>query len=153
MGKTYCVFLSFRGKDIRNTFVGHLYGALTREGLETFRDDVKLQRGKEISSKLLKAIRNSKMSIVVLSKDYASSSWCLNELLEILECKRTKGHVVLPIFYDVNPSVVRDQTGSFAKAFKSHKRRYDASKVDKWREALVEVAKISAYNLKNDTNG
>jgi len=123
---TYDVFLSFRGEDIRKTFTGHLYAALVQAGIHTFLDDVELPRGEEISEQLLKAIRESKISIVVFSKGYASSRWCLNELVEILKCKRKKtGQIVLPIFYDIDPSDVRKQTGSFAEAFDKHEERFE----------------------------
>jgi hypothetical protein len=98
------VFLSFRGKDTRKTFTDHLYTALVHAGIHTFRDDDELPRGNHISNELLKAIQGSRVSIVVFSKGYASSSWCLDELVEILHCKNTIGQTFLPIFYDVNPS-------------------------------------------------
>ncbi|KAG7945482.1 hypothetical protein I3843_15G154200 [Carya illinoinensis] len=74
------VLLSFRGEDTRNTFVAHLYDALARKGIHTFLDEDGLRRGTEISPTLLKAIESSRISIIILSKNYASSTWCLNEL-------------------------------------------------------------------------
>ena len=56
--KKFDVFLSFRGKDTRFRFISHLYDALCLRGIHTFIDD-KLQRGEEISTKLLKNIENS----------------------------------------------------------------------------------------------
>lgn len=113
----YDVFISFRGEDTRSNFTSHLYAALCRAKIETF-IDYQLRRGDEVSPALLKAIEDSNISIVILSKDYASSSWCLDELLKILECKDTTdmGQIVLPVFYHVNPSDVRKQTGSFGEA-------------------------------------
>ncbi|KAI5345116.1 hypothetical protein L3X38_012993 [Prunus dulcis] len=55
-------------------------------------------------------------------RDYASSKWCLDDLVLILERKRISGHVVLPVFYDVDPSEVRKQTGSLEKAFAGHQK-------------------------------
>ena len=52
----YDVFISFRGEDTRNNFMDHLYNALIVKGINTFRDDEKLERGKPISLELLKAI-------------------------------------------------------------------------------------------------
>ena len=52
----YEVFLSFRGVDTRRGFTDHLYAALQRKGILTFRDDEELERGKSISPELLKAI-------------------------------------------------------------------------------------------------
>ncbi|KAB1213572.1 TMV resistance protein N [Morella rubra] len=141
------VFLSFRGEDTRKNFTDHLYTALVQAGIHTFRDDDELPRGKDISTELLKAIRESRISIVVFSKDYASSRWCLDELVEILHCKNTMGHTLLPVFYDVNPSDVRKQTGILAEAFARHEeRRFQAEKerVQKWRELLRKLQTIPA---------
>ncbi|WRX20007.1 Toll/interleukin-1 receptor homology (TIR) domain - like 4 [Theobroma cacao] len=129
------VFLSFRGEDTRNNFLAFLYQALQRKGIGTYIDSKELPRGEEISSALLKAIQESTISVIVFSKNYASSSWCLEELSKIMEFKDTKGLLVVPIFYHVDPSDVRKQTGSFQQAFAEHeKSRID--KVQKWRHAL-----------------
>ena len=90
----YDVFLSFRGEDTRNSFTGHLYKALDRKGIDTFMDNEKLRAGEEISPTLVTAIQRSRCSIIVLSENYASSKWCLEELVEVLECKRTKNRRV-----------------------------------------------------------
>jgi hypothetical protein len=63
----YDAFLSFRGEDTRKTFTAHLYEALCRNGINTFMDD-KLRSGDEISVALVKAIEDSEISIIVLSK-------------------------------------------------------------------------------------
>ncbi|XP_034918664.2 TMV resistance protein N-like [Populus alba] len=150
----YDVFLSFRGEDTRKTFTDHLYTALVQAGIHTFRDDDELPRGEEISHHLLRAIQESKMSIVVFSKGYASSRWCLNELVEILKCKNRKtGQIVLPIFYDIDPSYVRKQNGSFAEAFVKHKECFEEKLVKEWRKALEEAGNLSGWNLNDMANG
>uniref|UniRef100_A0A2N9FSR3 TIR domain-containing protein n=1 Tax=Fagus sylvatica TaxID=28930 RepID=A0A2N9FSR3_FAGSY len=154
-GWNHDVFLSFRGEDTRKNFTDHLYTALVQAGIHTFRDDDELARGKEISTELLKAIQESRISIVVFSKGYASSRWCLDELVHIMHCKKTIGHTVLPIFYDVNPSDVRKQNGTFAGAFTRHEERFTAEmeKVQKWRAALTEAANLSGWDLQSLANG
>jgi len=144
----YDVFLSFRGMDTRNNFTDHLYAALQRSGIFTFRDNERLERGKSISPELLKAIEESRISIVIVSKNYASSTWCLDELAKIIQCKKVMGMTVLPIFYDVNPSDVRKQMGTFAQAFAEHEERLkeNTEKVKTWREALSEVANLSGWH-------
>ncbi|CAJ1978760.1 unnamed protein product [Sphenostylis stenocarpa] len=117
MIKKYDVFLSFRGTDTRNNFTGHLVGALQREGIHTFKDDTKLKKGERIEGNLMQAIEGSQIFVVVLSKNSASSTWCVRELEKILDCVRVSGKHILPIFYDVNPSVVRRQTEDYEKAF------------------------------------
>ncbi|VVA33496.1 Hypothetical predicted protein, partial [Prunus dulcis] len=113
-------------------------------------DDPKLERGTTISSELFKAIQESRLAIVVLSPNYASSSWCLDELTKILQCMKSNG-TVLPVFYNVDPSDVRKQSGSFADAFAEHEKRFreDIDKVKRWRAALTEVANLSGFDSKN----
>ena len=154
-GWNHDVFLSFRGEDTRKNFTDHLYTALVQAGIHTFRDDDELARGKEISTELLKAIQESRISIVVFSKGYASSRWCLDELVHIMHRKKTTGHTVLPIFYDVNPSNVRKQNGTFAGAFTRHEERFTAEmeRVQKWRAALTEAANLSGWDLQSLANG
>ena len=76
-------------------------------GIFTFRDKERLERGKSISPELSKAIEESRISIVILSKNYASSTWYLDELAKIIQCMKVMGMTVLPIFYNVDPSDVR----------------------------------------------
>ena len=147
----YAVFLSFRGEDTRNNFTSHLYKALDQKGIETFMDDKKLRTGEEISPILVGAIQRSRCSIIVLSENYASSKWCLEELVEILECKRTKNQRVVPIFYNVDPSHVRNQIGSFGEALSKHEEnlKIKGEKLRKWREALTQVANLSGLHSLN----
>ncbi|KAG5514365.1 hypothetical protein RHGRI_035691 [Rhododendron griersonianum] len=152
----YDVFLSFSGVDTRNNFTSHLLAALERHGFHTFRDDKKLNRGEYIGYELLKAIEESRISLVILSKNYASSSWCLDELVKIMECRKTLQQIVLPIFYNVEPSNVRAQKGSLAEAFAKHEERLkegSGGRVEKWREALTEVANLSGWDLPKVANG
>ncbi|KAL3360027.1 hypothetical protein AABB24_016503, partial [Solanum stoloniferum] len=151
---SYDVFLSFRGEDTRKNFTGHLYFRLCQVGVNTFIDDEELRKGDVISNKLDKAIEQSRIAIVVFSKNYASSSWCLDELVKILDCKERLNQVVLPIFYDVDPSQVRRQTGSFDKALKKHKERLvGAERMEKWKAALTEAADLSGWDLRNVADG
>ncbi|WRX19591.1 Toll/interleukin-1 receptor homology (TIR) domain - like 2, partial [Theobroma cacao] len=80
-------------------------------GIHTYRDDNEIERGEKIRDEIERAIYESKASIIVFSKNYASSTWCLNELVKIMEHRKFSKHIVLPIFYDVNPSQVKKQTG------------------------------------------
>ncbi|XP_033508102.1 disease resistance protein Roq1-like isoform X2 [Nicotiana tomentosiformis] len=149
------VFLSFRGKDTRKTFVGHLYYALKHKGVHTFKDDVRLERGKSISPELVKAIEQSRFAIVVFSKNYASSTWCLDELVKIMKCKKELGQTVIPIFYDVDPSDVSKQSGTFAESFARHEENFrdDLEKVQSWRDAFGEAGKTAGYDLPNGYDG
>ena len=85
--KNFDIFLSFKGEDTRLGFTGHLYNALCQQGINTFIDD-NFHRGEEISAGLLKIIESSRISIIVISENYASSTWCIDELAKIVECKK-----------------------------------------------------------------
>ncbi|KAI5314544.1 hypothetical protein L3X38_043720 [Prunus dulcis] len=140
----YDVFLSFRGADTRFNFVDHLYSSLVQWGIDTFRDDDELRRGGDISREIFEAIEKSRISVVIFSKNYASSTWCLDQLAKILECMKSQRQRVLPIYYDVDPSDVSKQTGPFREAFLAHGDRFkdDLNKVMRWRSALTEAAHL-----------
>ncbi|KFK40494.1 hypothetical protein AALP_AA2G003000 [Arabis alpina] len=115
-------------------------------------DDQGIERSHTIAPELMRAIKGSRISIVVLSKNYASSSWCLNELVKIFECKKDTGQIVMTIFYDVDPSDVRKQTGDFGKVFKktcAHKTREERRR---WSKALDEVGNIAGEHFQNWDN-
>ena len=63
--------------------------------------------GEEIRPALLKAIQESRIAIIVFSKNYTSSTFCLDEFVTILEHLEAEGRLVWPIFFDVDPSEVR----------------------------------------------
>ncbi|CAN6684399.1 unnamed protein product [Malus baccata var. baccata] len=141
---TYDVFLSFRGDDTRFNFTGHLHSYLVQKGIVTFIDD-ELRRGEEISPALVKAIEGSRMAIIVFSENYASSTWCLDELVKILECRKLNQQIVWPLFYKVNPSDVRHQRGKFDRALADHAVKFkdNMEKVKGWRTALTEAANLA----------
>ncbi|XP_048421708.1 disease resistance protein RML1A [Pyrus x bretschneideri] len=142
----YDVFISFRGEDTRLTFTSHLHDALLQKKIETY-IDYRLVRGDEIWPALLEAIQKSTLSVIILSKSYASSTWCLDELVHILKCKEKYGQMVIPIFYDINPSEVRKQQGSYAYAFAQLEKRFKGNdKVHKWRAALATTANLSGFD-------
>ncbi|KAM7473454.1 hypothetical protein LguiB_020697 [Lonicera macranthoides] len=147
----YDVFLSFRGEDTRKTFVDHLYSALVKSGIYTFKDAERLETGESIPPTLLKAIEESSFAIVVFSKNYASSRWCLDELVKIMECssKSPKGQTVIPIFYDVKPSDVGKQEGHFGEMFRKH----NFDKVQIWRKTLRDAANLSGLELDKTADG
>jgi len=81
-------------------------------------------------------------------------------------CHKTIGQVVLPVFYDVDPSEVRHQTGIFGKSFQSLLNRISKVKEEGmlpaqwiwrgpvhkeriWREAFKEAAGLAGYVVPN----
>ncbi|KAL3745215.1 hypothetical protein ACJRO7_014346 [Eucalyptus globulus] len=149
----YEVFLSFRGKDTRKGFTDYLYTSLVEAGIHVFRDDNELCVGEEIGPELLRSITQSKISIPIISEDYASSKWCLRELALMLNCKRNKGQMVLPIFYKVEPWQVKHLIGRFGDAINTHKKNLEEKIVKEWEEALKEVTSLKGLESEKIDNG
>eukprot|EP00256_Glycine_max_P056567 XP_014624126.1 protein SUPPRESSOR OF npr1-1, CONSTITUTIVE 1 isoform X2 [Glycine max] len=151
---SYDVFLSFRGEDTRYGFTGNLYNVLRERGIHTFIDDDELQKGDEITTALEEAIEKSKIFIIVLSENYASSSFCLNELTHILNFTEGKNdRLVLPVFYKVNPSIVRKHRGSYGEALANHEKKLNSNNMEKletWKMALQQVSNISGHHFQHD---
>lgn len=147
----YDVFISFRGSDTRNTFVDHLYAHLTGKGIFTFKDDMQLHKGGSISTQLRHAIKNSRVSIVVFSEDYPTSTWCLDEMSTIVNCCRNAKQIALPVFFDVDPSHVRRQNGVYEFAFDLHTKTFKSNphKVVEWKRDMTYLAEIAGYDIRN----
>ncbi|KAF3784117.1 TMV resistance protein [Nymphaea thermarum] len=143
------VFLSFRGSETRNGFTSHLSHALKRSGIRTFLDEEDLQKGDIITETIRGAVEGSAVCIPVLSESYADSRWCLMELAMMVKCNKK----IIPIFYDVEPTVVRHQSSSYKAAFDRHRLRFDEKTINEWKGALKRVAEISGYDRKNTANG
>ncbi|CAN6569322.1 unnamed protein product [Malus baccata var. baccata] len=138
-GWKYDVFLNFRGEDTRKSFCSHLYKTLYQKVINTFMDDEELRKGNSLSE-LLKCIKQSRVSIVVFSADYASSTWCLKELVQILKCMDEQNQMVVPVFYEVDPSQV-----CRPEAFTKHDRdsKVEMEEVQSWMSALTRATNLT----------
>ncbi|XP_031475725.1 disease resistance protein RPV1-like isoform X2 [Nymphaea colorata] len=145
-GFEFEVFLSFRGEDTRKGFTRHLYDDLELRGISTFIDSEKLEKGEEIN-KLFEYIEMSKICVPIFSQRYAESKWCLKEITKSVEL----GKEMVPVFFGVEPSDVRNQNGCFKSAFKKHEsnKKQDQEEVRKWKEALKKVGNLSGFNMKD----
>jgi hypothetical protein len=114
-------------------------------------DDRELERGKTIEPALLKAIEESRFSVIIFSRDYASSSWCLDELVKIVQCMKEMGQSVLPVFYDVDPSEVTERKRKYEEAFVKHEQNFKEKleKVRNWKDCLSTVANLSGWDVRN----
>ncbi|XP_063941582.1 disease resistance protein RPV1-like, partial [Daucus carota subsp. sativus] len=152
------VFLSYRGPDTGPNFTAHLYAALDRHRIKTYKDDYKLRQGEVITEALKKAIKASKIYIVVFSKDYASSPWCLDELVDIVSFHEKEERLIIPVFYHIDPSVVRHvgiekeekESSIYDKALQRHAKGYyknEELRVKSWLYALKVAANISGNHI------
>lgn len=144
------VFLNFRGKDVSKDvskgFIKSLYEALTQKGIKAFIDSEKLRKGEDFPPALMDAIEQSRMYVVVLSENYAESSWCLDELVEIVK-RKDKKRPMLPVFYKVKPDIVRYQTESYGEALTNHVIKYGKGPeaVKKWMDALSKASYVNGH--------
>ncbi|XP_031499199.1 disease resistance protein TAO1-like [Nymphaea colorata] len=144
----YDAFISFRGEDTRNGFTSYLNKELQSHGINTFIDSESLAVGQRISH-LLKCIEESKIFVPVFSKSYGDSKWCLKEIAKMVEINKKEGEnrPIIPIFYDVHPSDVKNCRASFEKAFQKHRldEQLDDKDIKEWESALREAGNISGY--------
>lgn len=137
--------LQRRGHSLR-----FYWQSLNDRGIHTFMDDEELRKGEEITPALFKAIQRSRIAIVVLSENYASSSFCLDELSHILDYIKGKGRFVWPVFYNVDPSDVRKLRGTFGEAMAIHEAssNNNTDRLQKWKNALQLVANLTGTHYK-----
>ncbi|CDY25444.1 BnaC09g39590D [Brassica napus] len=142
---THDVFPSFCGGDVRKSFLSHLLKELESKGIRPFIDN-NIERAQSIGPELVRAIRESRVAVVLLSRNYTSSSWCLDELVEIMKCRERDQQTVISIFYGVDPSYVRKQTRDFGKVFNNTCVGKEEKVKKAWRQALVDVGNIAGYD-------
>ncbi|KAI3721442.1 hypothetical protein L2E82_32453 [Cichorium intybus] len=150
----YDVYLNSRDEATDShgkTFTDHLYKALVGDDIHTFRADDFDELPLSVND--LEAIEKSNVSIVVFSKEYASSRSCLDKLVKIMDCKKSIGQVVLPVFRHVDPRDVRKQSGSFESAFARHEKCFNHEKIEEWRVALTEAGNLAGWDIQDDSSG
>ncbi|KAM7478352.1 hypothetical protein LguiA_026565 [Lonicera macranthoides] len=148
----YDVFCSFSDLDAK-VFTNEICEALMSKRFRVFRnksndDDLK---GKEedVKPKLGKALQVSKITIIFFSKNYISSKSCLDELVMILQSKKIFGHLFLPMFWDVDPAELEEQTGNVSETFARFREDGEKEKkITEWGEALREATKFAGFALK-----
>ncbi|KAL8258357.1 hypothetical protein R6Q59_030398 [Mikania micrantha] len=141
----YDVFVSFRGEDTRKNFTDYLYSALMCRQINTYKDNLTLPSGESMIPSLIMSIQKSRIAIILFSKNYAASSWCLDELAFIMKNRDEQGQIVIPFYYDVDPSEVREQRGLYGAALDRHELKYDNNKVQSWREALTSAGGLAGW--------
>lgn len=149
----YDVFLSFRGGDSRTCFTDFLYKSLSAAGLQVFRDDAGNQ---QTDPEVLRAIRTCRVVIPIVSERYAQSKRCLQNLTEIMDCRRKHGKSIFPVFYNVNVADLGRQCGNlrnFEEALCEHEMQCRREEVQEWVEALCSLTRIRGWMSQAIANG
>ncbi|CAJ1949637.1 unnamed protein product [Sphenostylis stenocarpa] len=95
-----------------------------------------------------------RVAIVVFTKTYAESAWCLHELQQIIKWHDTYCRHVLPVYYEIQPSDVRLQKGDFGKSLKATaKQTFSGQQVEdalsRWSRALTKAANFFGWDESN----
>ncbi|XP_074324675.1 toll/interleukin-1 receptor-like protein isoform X1 [Apium graveolens] len=130
------VFLNFSAEDIGKNFGAHLHRSLRRADIQTITGDVS-------RSDTLSSVQQSRISVVVFSKNYASSAQALDELVNIRECSGTGGLVVLPVFYNFDRYSLMNQL----ETSKGEHELQQTGSMSRWRQALEEISSMPGYDL------
>ncbi|KAH7431022.1 hypothetical protein KP509_08G025400 [Ceratopteris richardii] len=154
----YDVFICHWHPDTQLNAVSVLRGILLSRGITPFVVGYGKSDGEtESISNVVNAIKGSKVHVIFLSPNFASSKRCLEEVVHIMTTQDSPSRsnasrkgTVLPIFYDVEPSTVRYQ-----KADKG----YDLSKVrgsseeqrERWASALRQLSVLRGFEYKTNS--
>ncbi|CAN0914535.1 Disease resistance protein RPV1 [Linum grandiflorum] len=143
------VFVSFRGRDVRYKFVDHLFAALRRNKVTTFRDDRSLRRGESIEDGVRRAIEKSSFYVVVLTPNYTSSPWCLDELVKMMKwcssSSKGRSKMIFPIFYHVLPEDVSRYYYHEVDDVDQKCTSYTKERAGTWLRALHWIAGVAGW--------
>ncbi|GJY38867.1 Toll/interleukin-1 receptor domain-containing protein, partial [Tanacetum coccineum] len=67
-----------------------------------------------------------------------------------MECRKASEQTAYPVFFDVEPTEIRKQSGPVRKAFRNKENKEAAGK---WREALKEAVDLAGWEAKKTANG
>jgi len=149
--RMYDVLINFNGEDIQRKFVSHLDSALSAVGFTTFLHHHNAVQSTHFEPPILNLCR---VAIVVFTKTYSASAWCLHQLQQIIQWHQTYSRHVLPVYYEIQPSDVRLQKGHFGKAFKAtayqtFSRKQLEHAMSRWSQALTKTANFYGWDESN----
>ncbi|KAI6681107.1 hypothetical protein NL676_034988 [Syzygium grande] len=118
--------------------------------VRTFRDKEEISDGESISKELRGAIKRSKIGIPILSKDYASSKWCLRELAQMVE-QLSDGMIIMPVFFEIPVDHVKMKNGEgpYAAEIEKYKEdpRVKPHMIKEWVDALQKVPSLKGRQV------
>jgi len=147
----YDVLINFSGEDIQRKFVSHLDSVLSAVGFSTFLHHENAVYPTHIQEPILNLCC---VAIVVFTKTYSQSAWCLQQLQQIIKWQETYCRHVLPVYYEIEPSDVHFQKGNFGKAFKATAQQAFSGQqledaITSWSHALTKAANLFGWDESN----
>jgi len=149
--RMYDVLINFSGEDIQRKFVSHLDSALSAVGFTVFLHHENAVKSTRIQQPTFNLCR---VAIVVFTKSYSESAWCLNQLQQIIKWHETYCGHILPVYYEIEPSDVRLQKGDFGKALKATAQQIFSGEeledgMSRWSHALTKAANLFGWDDSN----
>lgn len=142
--ESWQVFINFRGQELRTSFISHLEEALEQAEINYFIDS-KETRGQDLTV-LFTKIEQSQIALPIFSIRYAESSWCLDELVKIMEQVGKEKLKIIPIFFNVTPDEVQEQKGKFGLTLYGEGKSQRPN-IRNWEKALKSVASKMGLTL------
>ena len=102
----YDVFISHASED-KESFVDGLYQELNSRGVKVWYDNMSIQWGDSLRSKIDKGLRMSRFGIVILSSDYIRKGWTQYQLDGLFQREMTSGKMILPIWHKITKDEVQ----------------------------------------------
>ncbi|CAN6913202.1 unnamed protein product [Brassica oleracea] len=87
----------------------------------------------------------SSVGIMVVSNSFAFSSQSLDLLVAIMEFCKAKRLVIIPVYLKVTPSDICEWEDRFEQVLPSYLNSIQADRIQKWKEALTDVASIDGH--------
>lgn len=106
MEKEFDAFISHSSND-KMYFVRPLANSLLEYGAKLWYDEFSLKAGTSLSRSIEKGLSNSKYGIVILSKSFFEKRWTEYELRALNSFEIENPEVIIPVWYKVNESDVR----------------------------------------------
>ncbi|CAL9241851.1 unnamed protein product [Arabidopsis halleri] len=138
------------GEELGNGFIAHLEVALERANINYF-----IYKHEQVGTKfqnLSVRIEQSRVALMIFSKEYTTSVWCLDELVKIKECMDKGSLIGVPIFYKLKTSTVSNLQGYFGDNFRTLKRnnQQDLVRTQSWEEALTSTPQTVGMKLSEE---
>ncbi|XP_020213324.1 uncharacterized protein LOC109797624 [Cajanus cajan] len=106
----YDVFISFRDKDTSD-IPEYLACALLKKSLRVYAHPE--LTGDHVPQTVIEEIGKAQVSVVVFSKSYLETNWCLHEFHFIMACRARYARTVIPVFYNVHRTAIQDYSSNY----------------------------------------